>query len=138
MSHEIRTPMNAIIGFSSLLVDCYEDKPKLEEYSEIISQRSKDLLEIINDILDISKIESGQLTVHDEVCNLNELFTDLSTFFYGYQQRSGKLQISFSLEVPDDPLLKAIVTDRTKLRQILINLVSNAFKYTNDGKIEGG
>lgn len=138
MSHEIRTPMNAIIGFSSLLVDCYEDKPKLEEYSGIISQRSKDLLEIINDILDISKIESGQLTVHDEVCNLNEFFTDLSAFFYGYQKRSNKQQITFSLDAPEDTSLNVILIDRIKLRQIFVNLISNAFKFTNNGKIEGG
>ena len=138
MSHEIRTPMNAIIGFSSLLVDCFEDKPKLAEYSGIISQRSKDLLEIINDILDISIIESGQLTVNNEAGNLNEIFTELSAFFYGYRKRSGKLHIKFSLEAPDDPSLNAIVTDRTKLVQIFTNLLSNAFKFTSSGKIEAG
>jgi len=138
MSHEIRTPMNAIMGFSSLLADCYNDKTQLEQYSDIILQRSNDLLEIIDDILNISKIESGQLTVNNEVIKLNDFFADLSAYFYGYQKRSGKPEIPFKLEAPDDPSLKAIYTDKFKLRQIFINLLSNAFKFTNTGKIEGG
>ncbi len=138
MSHEIRTPMNAIMGFSSLLVDNYNNKAKLEQFSEIINQRSKDLLEIINDILDISKIESGQLTVSKEYCNLNELFAELTAFFKEYQKRSGKEQIKFNLYPPSGPSANAIVTDKTKLRQIFINLISNAFKFTETGKIEGG
>jgi len=138
MSHEIRTPMNAIMGFSSLLNDCYEDKPKLEKFSEIITRRSSDLLEIINDILDISKIESGHMTVNSEECELKEFFTDLSTFFNEYQKRSGKQQIEFNLQTQIPSSIKTIVTDKTKLRQIFINLLSNAFKFTNTGKIEGG
>ena len=90
MSHEIRTPMNAIMGFSSLLVDYYNDKPKLEQFSEIINLRCNDLLEIINDILAISKIESGQLPVNKEVCNLNDLFAELADFFREHQKRIGK------------------------------------------------
>ena len=81
MSHEIRTPMNAIIGFSSLLSDQFDDKLKLQQFSEIINQRCNDLLEIINDILDIAKIESGQLSVKMEECNLNDLFSELNSFF---------------------------------------------------------
>ncbi len=138
MSHEIRTPMNAIMGFSSLLVDNYNNKAKLEQFSEIIKQRSKDLLEIINDILDISKIESGQLTVSKEYCNLNELFAELNAFFQEYQKRSGKEQIKFNLVPPSDPSANAIVTDKIKLRQIFINLISNSFKFTETGEIEGG
>lgn len=138
MSHEIRTPMNAIMGFSSLLADCYNDKALLDQYSAIIRQRSNDLLEIIDDILNISKIESGQLTVNSEEVKLNDFFADLSDYFYGYQKRSGKEQIPFKLKAPDDTSSLAIYTDRVKLRQIFINLLSNAFKFTNKGEIEGG
>jgi len=138
MSHEIRTPMNAIMGFSSLLVRSYNNKAQLEQYTEIISQRSNDLLEIIDDILNISKIESGQLTVNNEVIKLKDFFADLSAYFYGYQERMGKQQIPFNLQAPDDLSSIAIYTDKVKLRQIFINLLSNAFKFTISGNIEGG
>jgi PAS domain S-box-containing protein len=138
MSHEIRTPMNAIMGFSSLLVENYNNRPKLEQFSEIINLRCNDLLEIINDILDISKIESGQLPVSSEECNLNELFSELTDFFKEHQQRIGKQQIRFELLAHCDPMENVIITDKVKLRQIFINLIGNAFRYTNSGKIEGG
>ncbi len=138
MSHEIRTPMNAIMGFSSLLVESYNDRAKLEKYSEIIRQRSSDLLEIINDILDISKIESGQLPLNVEECDLNELFSELTSFFKEFQHRIGKQQIKFKLESQCNPPENRILTDKVKLRQIFINLINNAFKFTEEGHIEGG
>jgi PAS domain S-box-containing protein len=138
MSHEIRTPMNAIMGFSSLMVENYNNKSKLEQFSEIINLRCNDLLAIINDILDISKIESGQLPVSSEECNLNELFTELTALFKEHQKRIGKQQIKFKLQSLCDTSEGTVVTDRVKLRQIFINLLGNAFKFTNTGKIEGG
>jgi PAS domain S-box-containing protein len=138
MSHEIRTPMNAIMGFSALLPDQFNDKSKLEQYTKIISQRSSDLLDIINDILDISKIESGQLAVNIEECDLNELFAEITTFFTEYKKRIEKQHIKLKLQALCDPSEHIIATDLVKLKQIFINLISNAFKYTNEGKIEGG
>jgi PAS domain S-box-containing protein len=138
MSHEIRTPMNAIMGFSDLLMNNFDDKPKLKMFSNIINQRCSDLLEIINDILDISKIESGQLPVNIEECNLIELFDELSDFFKEYQNRLGKQHINFSLKVQNQLPEIIISTDKIKLKQIFINLISNAFKFTDTGKIEGG
>jgi PAS domain S-box-containing protein len=138
MSHEIRTPMNAIMGFSSLLTEYYNDKPKLEQFSEIIHQRSNDLLEIINDILDISKIESGQLSINKEECNIHGLFNELTVFFQEHQKRIGKQHIGFNLHVFCKPSEYTIITDKVKLRQIFINLIGNAFKFTNSGTIEGG
>jgi len=138
MSHEIRTPMNAIMGFSDLLKDIHDDKPLLEEYIAIINQRCNDLLEIIDEILDIAKIESGQLPVNTEECNLNELFKELTSFFNKYQTRLDKQHINFSLQARCDPSEIIIVTDKIKLKQIFINLISNAFKFTEDGIIEGG
>ncbi len=136
LSHEIRTPMNAIMGFSGLLVENYGDKSKLEQFSEIINQRCVDLLEIINDILDISKIESGQLDLNFEECNINELFTELRQFFKEYQKRLGKNHIKLSLQFQSDISHAVIQTDKVKLKQILINLIGNAFKFTENGKIE--
>jgi PAS domain S-box-containing protein len=138
MSHEIRTPMNAIIGFSGLLSKNYNNKPKLEKFSEIINQRCNDLLYIISDILDIAKIESGQLPVNIEECNLNELFNELTILFTEQQKRIGKQQIKFRLQASDILSDILIVTDKVKLKQIFINLISNAFKFTETGTIEGG
>jgi CheY-like chemotaxis protein/nitrogen-specific signal transduction histidine kinase len=138
MSHEIRTPMNAIMGFSELLSEQYNNKTNLEKYSKIINQRCNDLLEIINDILDIAKIESGQLTLNIEECNLNELFTELSAFFTEHQKNIGKQQIKLNLQVLCDSSENTIVTDKVKLKQIFINLINNAFKFTETGIIESG
>ena len=138
MSHEIRTPMNAIMGFSSLLVETHGNKAKLESYSTIINQRCNDLLDIINDILDISRIESGQLTVNNEECNISELFSELKIFFTEYQKRIGKQHINFRLQSIFDQSYNLINTDKVKLKQILINLIGNAFKFTEQGSIECG
>jgi len=138
MSHEIRTPMNAIMGFSALLSSQYNNKPKLDQYSEIINQRCSDLLEIINDILDIAKIESAQLTINIEECDLNFLFLELMAFFKEHQKRTGKDQINFKLEALPNGADNLILTDKGKLKQIMINLIGNAFKFTSSGAIEGG
>lgn len=138
MSHEIRTPMNAIMGFSSLLVENYNNKPVLEQYCGIIDQRCKDLLEIIDDILDVSKIEAGQLSVNPVPCRINDLFSEITEIYREQQKRTGKENIEFrmtNMSAPDD---LTIVTDKVKLRQIFINLINNAFKFTEAGKIEGG
>lgn len=138
MSHEIRTPMNAIIGFSELLVGNFDDKTKLLKYSEIIGKRCNDLLEIINDILDISKIESGQLPLNLGQFNLNDLFTELSVFFNEYQKRINKEHLQLEYKTSYNPLENNIFSDKIKLKQIFINLISNALKFTDSGKIEFG
>jgi PAS domain S-box-containing protein len=138
MSHEIRTPMNAIMGFSSLLLENSDNKAKLNNFTAIINQRCNDLLDIINDILDISKIESGQLPINIVETNLNEVFTELSVFFKEYQKRIDKQRIKFILHVFGSPEDNLILTDKVKLKQIFINLISNAFKFTEEGQIECG
>jgi PAS domain S-box-containing protein len=138
MSHEIRTPMNAIMGFSDLLVKNFENKTKLKKFTDIIGWRCNDLLDIINDILDISKIESGQLTVNVDEFDINELFAELSSFFTEYKKKIGKEHLKFSFQVINDSTENIIITDKVKLKQIFINLITNAFKFTNEGKIECG
>lgn len=137
MSHEIRTPMNAIIGFANLLPDNFNNKDKLKYFSTIINQRCIDLLEIINEILDISKIESGQLSVHFEECDLKSLFEELYDFFIAHRQKIDKQEIQFYVNSVCDTS-QAVITDSVKLKQIFINLINNAFKFTNHGKIEAG
>jgi PAS domain S-box-containing protein len=138
MSHEIRTPMNAIMGFSDLLLSNVQKPDKLKQFTDIINQCCNDLLDIINDILDISKIESGQLSVSVEQCNLVDLFDELLPFFTEYQKRINKQHIKFSLQAYCDPSETLIIIDKGKLKQIFINLISNAFKFTDEGKVEAG
>jgi PAS domain S-box-containing protein len=138
MSHEIRTPMNAIMGFAHLLPVNFNNKEKLKIFSEIIEQRCDDLLEIINEILDISKIESGQLPVNLEECNLPDLFNEMYSLFISHRQKLNKGHIDFNVNVVFDPSQSVIITDRVKLKQIFINLINNAFKFTLKGKIEMG
>ncbi len=138
MSHEIRTPLNAIKGFSSLLVENHMDKAKLEKYSKIIDQRSNDLLEIINDLLDIAKIESGQLPIYMGNCNIDELFKELSSQFIEYKKNNSKQHIQFRLKVNCNLENLNIITDKGKLKQIFVNLITNAFKFIIKGQVTVG
>ena len=138
MSHEIRTPMNAIMGFSDLLLSKANNPAKLKQFTDIINQRCNDLLDIINDILDISKIEAGQFPINIAETNLNEVFEELSAFFKEYQKRIDKQHIKFLLHTFENPEVNFILTDKVKLTQIFINLISNAFKFTDEGQIECG
>lgn len=137
MSHEIRTPMNAIIGFSDLLSDNFENKAKLERFAKIINQRCNDLLHIITDILDIAKIESGQLPVNISVCKLKSLCEELNSLFEDYQTRMINKNIQFRFKVLSDLSELTILTDQAKLKQIFTNLIDNAYKFTDVGSIEG-
>lgn len=138
MSHEIRTPMNAIIGFGELLTDNFDNKVKLSQFSRIIQQRSKDLLDLINDILDLSRIESGMQPINLETCDLNMLFSELNDMFQIYKKEKDKNDIQLIFYPICDPEQSVIITDKVKLRQVFINLINNAFKFTYKGKIEVG
>ncbi|HEX2921334.1 MAG TPA: PAS domain-containing protein [Bacteroidales bacterium] len=134
MSHEIRTPMNAIMGFSSLLPKYYNDKVKLQHFTEIINQRCGDLLDIINDILDIAKIESNQMSLNLEACSLKSLFEELPILFME-RVKLNKEHIRFEVKDRTGISDLKIITDYIKLKQILINLISNAFKFTDEGSV---
>jgi PAS domain S-box-containing protein len=134
MSHEIRTPMNGIVGFSQLLTDPLTSKQELNEYGEIIYNSSLQLLAIINDIIDISKIEAGIIEAMPTKVDITKLVSDLEKF-YSYQVNEKSLE--FSLECTLEPGF-SIMVDKGKLRQILGNLISNAIKYTNEGTITLG
>jgi len=138
MSHEIRTPMNAIVGFAELLKSEFDEKNISYKYAQIIGQRSNDLLSIINDILDVSKIESGLLPVNREECNIIDLFSELEAFFKEHQKKIHKNKIIFSIQLPVNTDELYIITDKVKLKQIFINLIGNAFKFTLEGVIEAG
>jgi signal transduction histidine kinase len=138
MSHEIRTPLNAIMGLSEILPDYFDNIELLTYYSTIINQRGADLLEIIDDILDIAKIESGQLSVNLAVCDFYEFFKNLEKFYTEYPYRLKKEEVIFKLNLQCTGNWKLIEIDYGKLKQILINLINNAFKFTHTGFVELG
>lgn len=133
MSHEIRTPMNGILGFAQLMRDGVDDKEKFDEYIEIILGKGKQLLQIINDIVDISKIESSQLNINYTDFSLNDLMNELYAFFRIYNKN---VELKVKNELPDSSSF--IRSDYTRLTQIISNLLTNAFKFTQKGFIEFG
>jgi two-component system, chemotaxis family, CheB/CheR fusion protein len=135
MSHEIRTPMNAICGFSEMLNDATLSPEKRRDFTEIIINSSSQLLSIVNDILSISTIETGQAKVNLKMASVNSILQELLAMF---KPRAQNQQIVL-LTAPDLPDQSAeIRTDETKLRQILTNLIGNALKFTLDGFVEFG
>ena len=137
-SHEIRTPLNAILGFSEILSSNFDDKEKLAHFSEIIRKRGQDLLRIVDEILDIAKIESNQMQIRIGECNLSVLLAEIEEFYSEYQKQINKSHISFKSNIPNKDTGLIIKTDSVKLKQIFINLINNAFKFTNQGEIEFG
>jgi PAS domain S-box-containing protein len=135
MSHEIRTPMNGILGFAELLKEPELSGKEQQEYIGIIEKSGARMVSIINDIVDISKIESGQMKVALLDTNINEQIEFVTTFFMPEIQQKG-LQISYKNPLPADQAI--IKTDRQKLFAILSNLVKNAIKFTREGSIELG
>ncbi len=138
MSHEIRTPMNAIMGFADILPDCYDNKEMLEKYSKIIYGRGHDLLEIIEDILNIARIESGYLSSNITKITLQSIFSELDDFFVAYKNRILKENVILNIVDKQNISECEFSLDSGKLKQILINLISNAFKFTKEGSIELG
>jgi len=138
MSHEIRTPMNAIIGFSDLLSDEELSREEREDFISKIKLSGESLMNIINDIIDIAKIEAGQLKITDADCNVDKLLSDIYGTFFELKNKSHKNEIELKLTFPklDGPLMTII--DPLRLQQVLTNLLSNALKFTEFGEIEFG
>lgn len=135
MSHEIRTPMNAIIGFSSFLRDPMYSEAEKNEFVKIITQNSELLLLLIDDILDLSKIQANQMVLNYSRVNLSDLLKDLHRTF-SIEAAKKQLLLKLTCEkITDDFTLNA---DPTRLKQTLNNLLSNAIKFTQQGSIEFG
>ncbi|MBN1598256.1 MAG: response regulator [Bacteroidales bacterium] len=135
MSHEIRTPMNGIIGFSEMFMKPNKNEEQRNYYAEIVIDSSKRLLSIVDDILDLSKIETGLIEISDDEFQLNMLLEEL---FITFSARTVEKNITLKKEyaLPDDDC--TVIFDRTKVSQILNNFVSNAFKFTDNGYIKIG
>ncbi len=131
MSHEIRTPMNAILGFSQLLIGRLQNA-KLNSYVEAISSSGKSLLGLINDILDLSKIEAGKLELEYDAVNPYNLFNEIKQIFtFKIEEKGLKLLLHI-----DDSIPKGLVLDEIRLRQVMVNMLGNAVKFTESGFIK--
>jgi signal transduction histidine kinase len=130
MSHELRTPLNAIIGFSEVLLERLfgELNAKQDDYLKDIHSSGRHLLSLINDILDLAKIEAGRMELDTSTFNLASALSNAMTLVRERAQRHG-----IALELQVDPRLGEITADERKFKQIVVNLLSNAVKFTPDG-----
>ena len=135
MSHEIRTPMNAIVGFSSLLQKPGLPESKKDKYIDFIRNSGNSLLNLINDIIDISKIESGQLKITYQETNINKLLSEILAIEREIFKRDEHSAVMLKLKC-NQPLTMKV--DPARLKQIITNLISNARKFTSSGSVEFG
>jgi len=140
MSHEIRTPMNGIVGFANLLRDPGLAEDKKDLFLKHIEHSSNQLLNIIDDIIDISKIESGQLKISNKPVRINAILEEIySSFFHRIRgDAPGEKRVDFKLIKGDESANFTIVTDDFRLSQIFNNLIGNAIKFTKEGHITFG
>ena len=130
MSHEIRTPMNAVIGFTELLETLITDKVQ-QDYLHAIKTGGQGLLTLINDILDLSKLEAGKVEIHNTSIHLRSLLNEVQTFF---SLKISQKRLEFKVDI-DPNLPQILFLDEIRLRQVLVNLLGNAVKFTDKGFI---
>jgi len=135
MSHEIRTPLNGIIGFSELLKDTELTSEERDEFTSIIQASGRRLIEIVNNVLDISKIETGQMNIRNHAFSINTIIYDSFDFFTS-QAKDKSLLLKLSVGLDDDNSI--IISDSVKIQQVLTNLINNAIKFTDNGSVEFG
>ena len=129
MSHDIRTPMNAVIGFANLALQNEDQPAKVHDYLNKILISSNHLLELINDVLEMSRIESGKIQLDEAPCSLRDIFRELQTFFIHQTQEKG---LNFTVDT-EEIRHDRVYCDKLRLTQILVNLISNAVKFTPEG-----
>lgn len=133
VSHDIRTPMNAIIGFTTLANDSLDDKQKLKSYLEKITKAGNHLVRLINDILDMSRIESGQVQIEESECKISEIVENIAEIISNEAAKRGQTLKTEIKNLQNDD----VYCDKTRLEQILLNILYNSIKYTQDsGTIE--
>ncbi len=138
MSHELRTPLNAIIAFSNFLKDPGLSDEKRNEYLNYISNAGDNLLQLIDDIIDCAKIESGQLSINKTACNITGILAELLRIFNELKGKKNKSNIEFRINPKCLEKNVIIETDPLRLKQILNNLLENSLKYTLKGYVEMG
>jgi signal transduction histidine kinase len=132
MSHELRTPLNAVIGFAEFLADAGIDGARRKEYIDGILLSSNALLELINDVLDLSKLEAGAMNMRDGTCDMGRLLRELPAIF-GYRVR--RHGVNLRIDMPEGGAIPVIGLAQQGVRQILVNLVGNSAKFTEKGEI---
>ncbi len=135
MSHEIRTPLNSILGFSDLLTDPDLNTESRREFADLINLSGNNLLSIINDVLDISKIEAGQIVLSESNLSAQSLISDIQKE-YSFKASSKGIEFRFASGIPDQEIF--FKSDEMRIKQVLINFVGNALKFTDKGYIEIG
>ncbi len=135
MSHEVRTPLNSIIGFSELLADPYFEEDQKNEFIQLIIASGNNLLSIINDIMDISKMESGEITFSKSQINAQNFLLNIKEQF---AFKADEKNIEIKLTFPGNSDETSVFADADRLSQIFNNLIGNAFKFTSHGKVEIG
>ncbi|MEI7499249.1 MAG: ATP-binding protein [Bacteroidota bacterium] len=138
LSHEIRTPMNSIVGFSNLIRKESISKADIEEYAEIIGYSTSRLLRMIDDILEISKIETNQVKFNETSFSLHLLLEEMTDYCNEEKIRLEKSGLNIELSLPADGASPEIVADQSRVRQVLTNLLDNALKFTQTGTIRFG
>ena len=138
MSHEIRTPMNAIVGFSQLLVNSTLSEEKKQVFIEQINLNSDSLLQLIEDIIYVSKIEAGKIEIKKSMCLMNSLLDELHTSFIEHKRRMGKDHLELVVQKAIDNPNFSMLTDFQRFKQILTNLIGNAIKFTETGSVSFG
>lgn len=130
MSHELRTPLNAVLGYANLLMPLVEGE-KGARYAQSIVSSGKALLAIINDLLDLTKAESGRIELNPAPCDVRGVLDDLIGIFrFGAEEKGLRLEMS-----ADESLPRTVIVDPARLRQVLINLVGNSIKFTDEGSV---
>ena len=138
MSHEIRTPLNSIIGFSGLLLDDETTEDEKEMFSKLIRTAGMSLMQLIGDIIDISKIEAGQVTIKKTMFNVNSFLQDILLTFKQEKENQDRSDIELKLVLSDKASELKIETDSHRLQQIFNNLLTNSLKFIDEGFIEFG
>lgn len=139
MSHEIRTPLNAIVGFTNLIIDSDFNLEEKKEFEKIINRNTENLLKLINDILDLSRIEAGEVKTIKTSVNINELMKSLKMVFMKLIVSQHRENLLFNYRPYNGSIEDVVIkTDSYRLNQILTNLLDNAVKYTTSGKIDFG
>ena len=138
MSHEIRTPVNGIVGFLHFIASNDLSRERKENYLSIIKNSTEQLVQLIDDIIDVSKIEARQMKIFPVSVNINQLMIELQIFFESYMQTRNKMHVMLILD--DSQFIDQCMTiaDPMRLRQVLNNLINNAVKYTDKGYIRFG
>ena len=138
MSHEIRTPMNSIIGFSELLRERVFSEKQKNDYIDIILRQGNSLLNLINDIIDISKIESDKLKINQGICDVNGIMDELYLTYLNSKELVAKPSIELRLSKPGTSQQVIVNSDPHRIKQVLSNLIMNAIKFTSKGYVEIG